>query len=102
MILSCDTETTGLDFFHGCRPFLITMCDGEDVYYFEGDVNPYTREVFWDEEVLAEVQELLDSCSVLVFHNTQFDMRALSFIGIKIDHLWNKVDYTLLASHALC
>lgn len=102
MILSCDTETTGLDFFHGCRPFLITMCDGEDVYYFEGDVNPYTREVFWDDDVLAEVQELLDNCSVLVYHNTQFDTRALSSIGIKTDHLWNKVEDTLLASHALC
>jgi len=82
MILSCDTETTGTDFFHGCRPFLITMCDGSDSYYFEGEVNPYTREVFWNEEVLEEVQTLLDKCTVLIFHNTQFDMRALESIGL--------------------
>jgi len=102
MILSVDTETTGTDFFHGCRPFLITMCDGEDNYYFEGSVNPYTREVFWEEDTLTEVQTLLDNAEVLVLHNTQFDFRALESIGIKIDHLWPKVDDTLLASHALC
>lgn len=102
MILACDLETTGTDFFHGCRPFLITMCDGEDNYFFEGDVNPYTREVFWDDDVLEEVQSLLDQAQTLVFHNTQFDMRALESVGIKIDHLWNKVEDTLLASHALC
>jgi DNA polymerase I-like protein with 3'-5' exonuclease and polymerase domains len=99
MILAVDTETTGTDFFHGCRPFLITACDGQDNYYFEGSVNPYTREVFWDDDVLAEVQELVNSCSTLVFHNTQFDMRALESIGLDISGWWDKIEDTLLASH---
>ncbi len=102
MILAVDSETTGTDFFHGCRPFLVTMCDGEDNYYFHGDVNPYTREVYWDDDVLYEIQQLLDSCTTLIFHNTQFDMRALESIGIKIHHLWTKIQDTLLASHLLC
>lgn len=102
MLLACDVETTGTDFFHGCKPFLITGCDGEDNYYWEGSVNPYTREVFWDEDTLEEVQETLNSAKTLVLHNTQFDFRALASIGLKIDHLWDKVEDTLLASHALC
>lgn len=102
MILAVDTETTGTDFFHGCKPFLITACDGETNYSFWGEVNPYTREVFWEEDELAEVQHLLDSCECLIFHNTQFDMRALESIGLKIDHWWDKIEDTLLASHALC
>lgn len=102
MILAVDTETTGTDFFHGCRAFLITACDGETNYWFEGDVNAYTREVYWSDEVLEEVQQLLDEADTLVFHNTQFDMRALETIGIQISHLWEKVEDTLLASHALC
>jgi DNA polymerase I-like protein with 3'-5' exonuclease and polymerase domains len=102
MILSLRRETTGLDFFHGCKPFLITACDGDDNYYWEGSVNPYTREVFWEEDILDEVQSILNKCSVLVMHNTQFDMRALESIGLKIEHLWDKIEDTLLASHALC
>lgn len=102
MILAVDCESTGLDRFHGCRPFLITACDGEDNYYWEGQVNPYTRCVYWEDDVITEVQELLDTAAVLVFHNSQFDLGMLESIGVKIDHLWNKIEDTLVASHALC
>ena len=102
MELAVDTETTGTDFFHGCRPFLISACDGETNYWFKGSVNCYTREVFWDDEVLEEVQQLIDSCSKLIFHNTQFDMRALESIGLDISKWWDKIEDTLVAAHALC
>lgn len=102
MILAVDTETTGVNLFHGCAPYLFIACDGETNYYYWGEVNPYTREVFWDDDTLAEVQELLDRAEVLVFHNTKFDFRGLDRVGIKIDHLWDKVEDTLLASHAIC
>jgi DNA polymerase I-like protein with 3'-5' exonuclease and polymerase domains len=102
MILAVDTETTGTDFFHGCRPFLITACDGSSNYYWWGDVNPYTREVFWKDDDLEEVTELLDKATKLVFHNTQFDMRALASIDLPTDRWWDKVEDTVVASHALC
>lgn len=102
MILAVDTETTGTDFFHGCRPFLIIACDGQTNYSFWGEVNPYTREVFWEDDTLSEVQELLDKAETIIFHNTQFDMRALESVGLQIEGWWDKIEDTLLASHALC
>lgn len=100
MILSVDTETTGTDFFHGCRPYMVTMCNGTNNFYWIGKVN-YAREVTWEQSDLDDIQEMLDEASVLIFHNTNFDMEALASIGIQISHLWNKIEDTLLASHVL-
>jgi DNA polymerase I-like protein with 3'-5' exonuclease and polymerase domains len=102
MILSIDTETTGTHFFHGCKPFLVGACDGEDIFTWEGEVNPYNREVYWSQSTVYDLQETLDKASALIFHNAQFDIRALSTIGIKVDHLWQKVEDTLIASHLVC
>lgn len=99
MILAVDTETTGTDFYHGCAPFLITACDGSSNYYFKGQVHPHTREVYWDEEELAQAQDLINSATKIVFHNACFDVKALSVIGIKVD--WEKVEDTLIAAHCL-
>lgn len=100
--LAVDTETTGLDFFHGCRPFMVTACDGSYNYHWIGEVNPYTREVFWKDEDLDDIQCTLESHDTLIFHNAKFDLRGLACIGIEIDHLWGRVEDTILASHLLC
>ena len=102
MILAVDTETTGTDFFHGCKPFMVTACDGETNYIFEGDVNPYTRDVFWDEDTLDEITILLNKAHKIILHNACFDMRALESIGIVIDKYWDKLEDTLVASHCIC
>jgi len=78
------------------------MCDGEDNYFWWGEVNPYTREVFWDDDDLAEIQHMIDRASFLVFHNAQFDVRALESIGVSVTKYWKKVEDTLLMSHILC
>lgn len=101
MILAVDTETTGTDFLHGCRPFMITACDGSSNYYWEGQVNPYTREVYWDQRELDEVKELMEEAHHLVFHNTNFDLRALASIGFNIKPYWPKVEDTLIAAHVI-
>lgn len=100
MILSVDTETTGTDFIHGCRPYLVSMCNGNHNFYWKGEVN-FNREVTWSQNDLEDIQEMLDEATTLIFHNTNFDMEALASIGIKIDHLWTKIEDTLLASHLL-
>lgn len=100
MILAVDTETTGTDFFHGCAPFMVSACDGETVYIFEGEVNPWTRDVYWDDDVLQQIRELLQSAKKLIFHNACFDIRALEVIGIAVD--WEKIEDTLVASHCIC
>lgn len=44
--LAIDTETTGTDFYHGCRPFFVSTCDENGgLMFWEWDVNPWTREV---------------------------------------------------------
>ena len=101
--IAVDTETTGTDFFHGCRPFLITICDGDYNYHWEGQVNPWTREVFWEPEDIENVQKILDSAHTIIFHNSFFDVRALESIGIRwTEFHWNKIRDTLIMSHALC
>lgn len=101
-ILAVDTETTGLDIFHGCRPFLITACDGQTNYIWEGSVDEYTRNVTWEQSELDEVQYLLDNADSVIFHNGNFDRRALASIGISLDHLLPRIQDTLVASHVLC
>lgn len=101
MILAVDSETTGLDMIHGCGPFLVTACDGETNYLFRGKVNPYTREIFWDDDEIISLQDTLNRATKLVFHNSNFDIRALTTIGVDFTHLWHKVEDTLLAAHAI-
>ncbi|GIW60328.1 MAG: hypothetical protein KatS3mg087_1394 [Patescibacteria group bacterium] len=98
-VLALDTETTGLSFYKGDRPFLVVGCDGSNNYYWKGQVIPYTREVFWDDSDLEEIQQFIDSHDKVVFHNAQFDVRALSSIEISIP--WDKVEDTQVAAHLI-
>lgn len=102
MILTVDTETTGLDFWHGCRAFMLTACDGTHSWVWSGAVNPFDRsEVTWDQNDLDEIQRLLDSSSEIVIHNAKFDMRAMYHMGLNIDGWWHKVQDTVIAHHCL-
>lgn len=101
-MMAVDTETTGLDIFHGCRPFLVTACDGNINYVWSGYVNRQTRNVDWSYGELREIQYKLDNTKTIIFHNTNFDRRALESIGIKTAHLVPRIEDTLIASHVLC
>ena len=101
MILAVDTETTGTDFYHGCRAFMVTACDGSTNYWWQGQVNPYTREVYWDEDDLEDIWNLLSSAKQLIFHNAKFDVLALKMIGLPIESLWHKIHDTIIAAHAV-
>jgi len=86
MILAVDTETTGLNWFHGDRPYLISYTREEMVTdYIQGFVNPFTRAVTWNAVDLINFQQLLDSCTIIIFHNASFDIHMLETIGIKIN-----------------
>lgn len=101
MELAVDTETNGVDTWHGCGPFMITACDGESNYYWYGKVNPYDRtDITWEIDELKEVQDLIDSADKLIFHNAKFDIRMLSLIGITIP--WDKVEDTMVMAHLVC
>ena len=103
MILSLDTETTGLDFRHGCAPYFVTFAteEGENIY-FEWDVDPTTRDPVIDRKDLREIQDIIDDAEILALQNTKFDLSALqvAFQG-KLRWNWSKVFDTLLAAHLL-
>ena len=103
MILAVDTETTGLDWSHGCKPFLVIATDGIHQWHLWGQVNKFDRsEVIWDEDDLEEIQNLLLEADEIVFHNSKFDLHMLESIGICIHGLWNKVHDTMIQSHIIC
>lgn len=99
-MISLDTETTGVDFFHDTRPFLVTTCDdaGEQSWW-EWNVNPTTRMPQIPKGDLREIREVVESVDYIVMQNSKFDVRALETIGITIP--WEKVHDTLLAGHLL-
>lgn len=102
MILSCDVESTGLDTFHGCLPYLVTTCnDIGQQQVWQWQVNPKNRKVLVINSEVQEIQKLLDSANKLIFHNAKFDLKMLNAIGVKVDHLWSKVEDTLFIAHML-
>jgi len=115
-LLALDTETTGLDLWHGCRPFFVSVMDSEgNLQYWEWDVNPETREVgswivhqssgkrTWQPSIpqkdRAELTTLIQE-NDFVLHNTKFDARALHLSGLPCIPFGQSHD-TLIASHVL-
>ena len=102
MILAIDTETTGIDFKHGCRPFAISMCDDSGKrYYLDAPVNVMTRQPQWDASQLSRVIARMDRADTLVYHNAKFDIRALESIGVPATRYWDKTHDTVIASHCI-
>lgn len=100
MIISLDTETTGLDFAHGAAPFLVTWCEKDgNPQFCEWDVDPLTRQPVVLDEDVQHISELIDAAEIIYLHNSKFDWRALSVVGIDLP--WHKVRDTLIASHLL-
>ncbi len=100
MIISLDTETTGLDIVHDARPFLVAWCEKDcDPQFVEWDVDPLTRQPNTDPEDVAYIIELIDAADTIYLHNSKFDWRALDSIGIYLP--WDKVRDTLVMSHLL-
>lgn len=97
--LAVDTETTGVDLRHGCKPYMVTTCDGDGKlrdWVFR--VNPFTREPIVSEDDVLAIQEYLKD-KLLIFQNPKFDVLALSLIGVQVD--WNFVEDVMTASHVL-
>lgn len=105
-MIALDTETAGMDFHHGCRPFFVVTCDLEGrQQYWEWSVDPLTRLPSIPQEDLADIANLLRDQDRLVFHNTKFDVSALNSIGLwnllKLSSVWPKIDDTLIAAHLI-
>lgn len=100
-----DTETTGVDFFHGCRPFFISIAREDGVINSrQWQVDPKTRmplvpvddkQWLWD--------ELHNPADTLLMHNAKFDMRACHTIlpDMHVRDVFDRVHDTLLKHHCL-
>lgn len=102
-LVALDTETTGGDFWHGAKPYLVTICDEDhNQTWWEWDVDPITRQPNIPQQDLREIQQAIDDAGWLVLQNTKFDVHALDtiFTG-KLRWDWDKVYDTLIAGHLL-
>jgi DNA polymerase I-like protein with 3'-5' exonuclease and polymerase domains len=100
MKVALDCESLGVDFWHGSRPFFVTICkdDGNQIWW-EWNIDPLTRKVTVPTEDVWEIQSLLDAADTIIGQNLKFDSRMLGAIGIEID--WSKAVDTLIAGHLL-
>ena len=95
-MIAFDTETTGIDLFHGAKPFLVTTYDGESNQWWEWDVNPLTRQPEIPKRDKVEIKRVIRKNS-LVLHNSKFDAHGMDRIGLPLN--WSTLDDTLLMAH---
>jgi len=105
-VISLDTETTGLDLWHGARPFLVTIAtEAGENYWWEWSVNPMTRMVKAKRRDLLTIRRMITRADTLVLQNPKFDYMGLSLLFADYDMSfpwdWGKVRDTLLAGHLL-
>lgn len=105
--IGLDTETTGVDLYSGCMPYLVTTYkEGDDAaVYWEWDVDPLTRRPIIPKSDLKEIKDYLryKKNRRLILQNGKFDMTALSTLPITWDFekLWSMVRDTLIAGHLI-
>lgn len=106
-ITAVDTETTGLDLYHGARPYSVAMCTAEgDVSFWEWQVDPLTRWVSTPGDDLIAIAERIRDARRLVGHNIKFDVGMLGAAGAVFGGAtkwpWAKTEDSLVAAHLLC
>ena len=106
-MIAVDTETTGLDHFHGAKPYLVTTCnEKQEVVTWQWDVDPLTREpVIPEGDVEGLCHYLVEDGGPYILQNGKFDVHTLRTIGVW-DHLsltcfWQNYHDTLIAGHVL-
>jgi DNA polymerase I-like protein with 3'-5' exonuclease and polymerase domains len=102
-MISLDCETTGLFIHKGCVPFMVTSCTDEGQrYVWEWEVDPFTRASTIPRSIQKDIVKTLQQHNEIVFHNANFDIRALETIGINRDYLFDNYEIhdTMVMSHA--
>lgn len=100
LVISCDCETNGLDFWHGVRPFIVVSTNAAGkTQLWQWDVDPLTREVRVNPDDVRDITHRLNHARTVVLHNSKFDAHALDTVGITLP--WDKVEDTLCAGHVL-
>ncbi len=77
-VVAFDTETTGLNAWHGDAPFAFAFCSEDgSVAYFEFEVDPMTRRPYYTERKLEKIKRILREARVVVMHHAKFDVRMM-------------------------
>lgn len=94
-----DTETTGVDLYHGALPFFVTTArlNGSQLYW-EWDVDPLTRKPIVPKGDLRDIRSLIADTPGWVLQNPKFDVTALAQLGVD-GWPWAITHDTLRASH---
>ena len=101
-MISLDTETTGIDFKHGCKPFFVSICNEQhEVTYWQWSVDPLTRQPIIPPEDLDEIHSVIQQEDKIVIQNSKFDVSALDSIGLIDKWDWQKTEDTLIAGHLI-
>lgn len=107
-MFSLDTETTGIDFRHGARPFLVVTCgDDGETRIWEWPVDPLTRDVLAPEDEIDDIGQYVRPSGTgsrpIVFQNARFDVTALATLRPEFGKWWewDRTHDTLLLVHVL-
>ncbi len=102
-----DTETTGIDHFHGTMPYLVTTCNEDGNTFWEWDVDPLTRKPIipkGDVQSIARYMHEHDH-EPFILQNGKFDVHGLRTLGLwkhyPLEKFWNNYHDTLIAGHVL-
>lgn len=79
--LALDTETTGLEPFHGDRFFSVIIADDSSEYYFNFNIGGFRKD---DTEVIQGIQKIVDSAKYMFFVNYDFDYTMLRVDNIEV------------------
>lgn len=101
-ILSFDTEGTGLDHYHGAKPYFVSMCEEDGTqYWWEWDVNPLNRQPIVPEGDVAEIKSKMQGRRIAL-QNGKHDVQAMARLpGWGDDWPYERTYDTLLASHLI-
>ncbi len=82
LTIAVDTEETGLEHFHGVKPFIVSTADetGKNKLW-EFPVDPFTRKPHAESIELEEIAHRLEGNN-LVFHNAKYDIRGFATMGV--------------------
>lgn len=103
--ISIDTETTGVDLYHGAKPFFVSICqeNGQRVWW-QWPVNPLTRQPEVLAEDLREIRSVIrEGDPYLILQNSKFDVTALGTLDpwLRDNWNWERTYDTLIAGHLL-
>jgi len=105
-MLACDTETTGLFLQNGSTCFSIGVYDGAVFKHSTTDIDPRTR--YRTKGHPQSLRRTFDNASLIVFHSSGFDLKALCESGIydwnepAEESFWKKIVDTTTLAHLYC